>query len=301
MTNRLSPRSGLLWAGVALALMVWHASPDAVSQSAGPGHPAAAALSVGILPGAVPALPPSADGADGAGSTDSAAAPSVRPAKVVPQVGAVFATVDGRPTEHFCTAAVVDSPGRNVLVTAAHCVVAPGRASAEEAAGSGDSLLFVPGYHDGRRPFGTWAVTRVVADPRWWRGGDPDFDVAFLTTRPLNGGKPVEQAVGAEGVAFEPHWHGPVEAVGYPRTGERPVICANRLIGFGLDQAQFPCRGMTGGTSGSPLLAAVGPDGRGTVVGAIGGYQAGGLTADLSYSPGFGQDVEALYRAASLG
>lgn len=296
MTNRLSPRAGLLWAGVVLALMVWHASPDAASQTT--GHPAAAALSGGILPGAVPALPPSTDVA---GSTDSAHAPSVRPTGVVPQVGAVFSTVRGRLTEHFCTAAVVDSPGRDLLVTAAHCVVAPGRASAEEAAGAGDSLVFVPGYHQGLHPFGMWAVTRVTTDPRWWRGGDPDLDVAFLTTRPLHGGRPVEEAVGAEGLAFESHWHGPVEAVGYPRTGERPVVCANRLLGFGLDQAQFPCRGMTGGTSGSPLLAAVGPDGRGTVVGAIGGYQAGGLTADLSYSPGFGPDIAALYRTATLG
>ena len=298
MTNRPSPRAGLLWAGVALALMVWHASPDAASQSKDAGHPAAAALSGGILPRAVPSLPPSTDVA---GSADVANPPGVRPAGVVPQVGAVFSTVDGRPVEHFCTAAVVDSPGRDLLVTAAHCVVAPGRASSAEAAESGKSLVFVPGYHQGLHPFGMWAVTGVVTDPRWWRDGNPDFDVAFLTTRPLTGARRVEEAVGAEGLAFEPKWHGPVEAVGYPRTGERPVVCANRLLGFGSDQGQFPCRGMTGGTSGSPLLAAVGADGRGTVVGAVGGYQEGGATADLSYSPGFGPDIAALYRTATQG
>jgi hypothetical protein len=37
------------------------------------------------------------------------------------------------------------------------------------------------------------------------------------------------------------------------------------------------------------------------VVGAIGGYQAGGFTADLSYSPGFGPDIAALYRTATRG
>ncbi|WP_052433164.1 trypsin-like serine peptidase [Streptacidiphilus carbonis] len=254
----------------------------------------------------MPPLPPSTDVAGTAGGATAGAptrrgVPAVRPAGVVPQVGAVFSTVDGRPEEHFCTAAVVDSPGRNLLVTAAHCAVAPGRGSAEEAAGSGASLVFVPGYHQGRHPFGTWSVTRVVTDPRWWRDGDPDFDVAFLTTRPLVGARPVEEAVGAEGLAFQPQWHGSVEAVGYPSTGDRPVVCASVLLGFGRDQAQFPCRGMTGGTSGSPLLAAVGADGRGTVVGAVGGYQSGGSTADLSYSPGFGPGIAALYRTAVDG
>jgi V8-like Glu-specific endopeptidase len=298
MTNRPSPRAGLLWAGVAVALVLCHASPGAASKETGSGHSAAAAPSGGILPGAVPALPP---GTDIAGSGDGANLPGVRPAGVIPQVGAVFATVDGRPARHFCTAAVVDSPGRDLLVTAAHCVVAPGRASAAEAAEAGRSLLFVPGYHEGRHPFGIWAVTGVATDPHWWRDGNPDFDVAFLTTRPLGGARRLEEAVGAEGLAFEPQWHGPVEAVGYPGTAERPVVCANRLLGFDSGQAQFPCRGMTGGTSGSPLLAAVGADGRGTVVGAIGGYQAGGFTADLSYSPGFGPDIAALYRTATRG
>jgi hypothetical protein len=53
-------------------------------------------------------------------------------------------------------------------------------------------------------------------------------------------------------------------------------------------------------TSGGPLLTGAGPtgSGRGTVVGVIGGYQAGGATPDVSYSAYFGRDIAAVYRTA---
>jgi len=49
--------------------------------------------------------------------------------------------------EHFCTASVIDAPGRNVVLTAAHCV----------ASGDGTpprtGMSFVPGYHGHLAPF----------------------------------------------------------------------------------------------------------------------------------------------------
>jgi hypothetical protein len=38
--------------------------------------------------------------------------------------------------------------------------------------------------------------------------------------------------------------------------------------------------------------------GEGTVIGVIGGYQQGGDSADVSYSPAFGQNVRTLYDTA---
>ncbi len=72
----------------------------------------------------------------------------------IPAVGALFTTTGTGLGKHFCTASVVDSPHRDLALTAAHCVtgMAPAR------------VAFVPGYRDGKAPYGIWAVTRVIMD-----------------------------------------------------------------------------------------------------------------------------------------
>src|SRR5450755_4634946 len=52
-------------------------------------------------------------------------------------------------TDHTCTASVIDSTARNLLVTAAHCI-----------SGTAQGYSFVPGYHGGVEPFGSWTVLR---------------------------------------------------------------------------------------------------------------------------------------------
>jgi len=212
-----------------------------------------------------------------------------------PRVGALFATGDGPLTGDFCTAAVVTSPHRNLLLTAAHCVVAPGSGRARS------DLLFVPGYVSGRAPHGRWAVRKVVVDTRWSRHGDPDYDVAFLITDPIDGQGRVQDAVGAEGLAFDarPDRRTAV-AVGYPWHSGRPVHCRSRLTRRGSRQLEFDCPGLPMGTSGSPLLTGVDASGSGPgrVLGVIGGYQSGGATDDVSYSPYFGRGIESVYRSA---
>ena len=215
-----------------------------------------------------------------------------------PRVGALFSTGDGTLTGNFCAAAVVASPGRDLLVTAAHCVVAPrGKVL--------DHLLFVPGYTSGRAPYGRWSVRKVVVDARWARQGDPDDDVAFLTTAPIGREGRIQDAVGAEAIAFDAQTAQlaavPVVAVGYPWHGGRPLHCRSRLLRRSSSQLQFDCRGLPMGTSGSPLLAGVDATGAGPgrVLGVIGGYQEGGDTDDISYSPYFGRGIEALYRSAA--
>lgn len=215
-----------------------------------------------------------------------------------PRVGALFDSADGSLNGEFCTAAVVDSPGRDLVLTAAHCVVAPGSGKAD------DNLMFVPGYLSGRAPYGRWRVRKAVVDIRWSRHGDPDYDVAFLTTVPLDGASRVQDAVGAEHIRFGPLPSripvAPVASVGYPWHGPRPVHCRNRLRRYSGSQLEFDCPGMPRGTSGSPLLTGVDATGSGpgTAVGVIGGYQTGGATDDISYSPYFGPGIAAVYRTA---
>jgi V8-like Glu-specific endopeptidase len=210
------------------------------------------------------------------------------------RVGAIFGSSAGRPNHHFCSGAVVESPTRDIVVTAAHCVIAPGTGRAR------DGLTFVPGYHDGSRPFGTWSVATVVADGAWAVHGSQNSDVAFLILRPDHSGRRIQDAAGAEALAFNPKAGTPAVAVGYPTRTDRPVYCGSRLRRLGTHQLEFDCPGLPGGTSGGPFLVGTTPDARtrGAVAGVIGGYQEGGDTDDVSYSSYFGPSIAAVYRAA---
>lgn len=205
-------------------------------------------------------------------------------------VGPLFTTTaGGRLGRHFCTASVVDSPARDLLITAAHCVTGNG----------GRHIVFVPGYHNGRAPYGVWQITRVVVDSNWAASADADDDVAFLVAgRP--GGARIQDVTGGDRLSIGQPGGQVVTVVGYPDTAGDPIACRNRTRTFSPAQFEFDCPGYTNGTSGSPLLADLNPaTGHGTVIGVIGGYEQGGDTADVSYAARFGPGVAALFRCAA--
>jgi V8-like Glu-specific endopeptidase len=206
----------------------------------------------------------------------------------VPAVGALFLAGSGGSSTHFCTASVVHSPHRNMVITAAHCL-------ASTAANPGQ-VSFVPGYHDGKAPYGVWITARVIVDSAWATAADPDDDVAFLIVTGSSG--KIEDVTGAEQLGIgQPA--GVVRVIGYPDARSQPVACQNREIVFSARQLRFDCGGFTNGTSGGPFLADVSPaTGNGLVVGVIGGYEQGGYTPAVSYSAAFGANVAALYRSA---
>jgi V8-like Glu-specific endopeptidase len=186
---------------------------------------------------------------------------------------------------HHCTASVVTSPGGDLLVTAAHCVY--------DGRGSRSGLRFAPGYFDGNAPYGIWQVADVFVDDQWAESPDPDDDVAFVSVRPLHG-RTIEELTGAHALGIG---YGPVNRVrvtGYPSDGDRPVSCTGFSRPQSATQMRFECAGITGGTSGGPWIT-----GDGSVIGVIGGYQRGGDTASVSYSPRFGDRVKALYDTAT--
>ncbi|MEV6522778.1 trypsin-like peptidase domain-containing protein [Longispora sp. NPDC051575] len=196
-----------------------------------------------------------------------------------PAVGALF----GAAGERGCTASVVHSPGRNLVLTAAHCV-------------TGDDMFFAPGYHDGQRPSGTWQVVDRILDDRWDSDGDPDYDLAFLLVRDADGDRLVEDVAGAHELATEGPFDQPVRMTGYPAGLDHPISCDGLSQRWEDTQLRIACAGFTDGTSGGPWVTA-----SGAVVGLIGGYEQGGGTADISYSPYFGEGVAALYRRATGG
>jgi V8-like Glu-specific endopeptidase len=209
----------------------------------------------------------------------------------VAAVGALFTETSGKLGSHFCTASVVHSAQGDLAVTAAHCVT-----------GKPGQIVFVPGYANGKEPYGVWPVTRVYTDAAWQSGQDQDDDVAFLRLAEATDGVPVEDITGAEALGGSQRASALVQVIGYPDGTSQPVLCVNWTKVFSPTQLEFDCGGYPNGTSGGPFLADVSAgSGQGTIIGVIGGYEEGGDTPDVSYSSAFGTPVTALYAAAEAG
>ncbi|MFI9254742.1 trypsin-like serine peptidase [Streptomyces sp. NPDC053069] len=203
------------------------------------------------------------------------------------RVGALFGAdrADHLAGGHFCTASVVHSPQRDLIVTAAHCV-----------GGADSDLVFVPGYRDGRAPYGVWKVDRRYLPGGWAKDQDEDSDLAFATVAELDG-KHIEDVVG--GNRFAPGMATGATAVtltGYPDTREAPISCTNKPTPHSTSQQRIDCPAFTVGTSGSPWI-----NGDGQVVGVLGGHDEGGTTDDVSYSVVLRSGAAELYEDAAGG
>ncbi|WP_199829347.1 S1 family peptidase, partial [Streptomyces sp. WM6368] len=257
--------------------------------------------------------------------TPSAPAPAPAPA-VVPRLPALTPGVgqnfDGVPVagrmflvkgggSYFCTASVVSSPGRNLVISAAHCLTGSDT----------QQVAFVPKYTKAKpQPYGMFPVlrdaggrSRIWIDPRYRSQGvdrAATLDVAFAQVGPNARGVPVETVVGGNRlVTGAGYAHAKVTLIGYPSSAARPRLCANRTTKFTSADARIPgsflrinCTGYPGGTSGGPFLNRYNArTGTGDVVGVIGGWKTGGDKSDTSYSSYFGADIRKLYEKAVAG
>jgi V8-like Glu-specific endopeptidase len=203
-------------------------------------------------------------------------------------VGALFTSTGGKLDNHFCTASVVNSPAGDLAITAAHCM-----------ANVSGTIMFVPGYHNGDSPYGTWQVAKVYVDQAWASGQSQNDDVAFLKLTQPGSTVPIEDVTGAETLATGGPVKQFVQVIGYPDGENEPIACENWTSQPMADQLEFDCGGYTDGTSGGPFLIDVSSStGQGTVIGVIGGYQQGGDVPQVSYSIEFESNVATLYQAA---
>ncbi|MFJ7899187.1 FG-GAP-like repeat-containing protein [Streptomyces sp. NPDC096198] len=223
----------------------------------------------------------------------------------IKSVGALYS--GNAPQTHSCTASVVDSPGHDLILTAGHCMNAHG--------------MFVPQY-DGRKsaatqPFGVFPVQEWFRDSHWAadKSVNSDLDFAFARVGTYHG-KKVQDVVGANTVARTPGFTGKVNVIGYPMAAydkaDQAVSCpvgTTALAGF--NQMRIDCAGMWGGVSGGPWFSKVdlSGTGTGTIVGNIGGWNAGGpavpasdpLYNRISYSPVYDDRFFQLYGDAQSG
>ncbi|MGW3360927.1 trypsin-like serine peptidase [Streptomyces bungoensis] len=206
------------------------------------------------------------------------------------RIGAVFEKDDHG--AHFCTASVVQSPGRNMLITAAHCAFDAGSGQPR------NDLVFAPGYRNGDEPTGLWKVSKVVVDDRWAESQDEDLDVAFLLLDQKDG-KNIQDVLGGNALGTDRGFDNKVKVIGYPTSRDTPISCQNRTTKFSDTQLRIQCTHLEDGTSGSPWLTDYDPKSRtGTVIGVLGGHEGGGDKDDVSYAAYFDDDIAKLYRRA---
>ena len=215
---------------------------------------------------------------------------TAHPARQNLRVGALFEhDANGN---HFCTASPVTSPGKDLLITAAHCI------NGGKGGGYRQDIVFIPGYQDGQEPYGVWTPAQLLVAPQWMNSSDPDYDVGFIVLKPSDG-KNIEEVLGANQLGIDPRYENLVRVTGYPASADAPITCTDWTSEQSPTQLRFECSGFPGGTSGSPWVTNFNLRTRtGTIVGVIGGYEEGGSTEAISYSSYLGQEVQQLYQQA---
>ncbi|MFF5446806.1 trypsin-like peptidase domain-containing protein [Streptomyces sp. NPDC012888] len=271
--ERRNVLTGLLCAGAAVAAsaVMTVVVPPTPAGSAEPERPPAAST-----PPPGRAAPPQSQSQGGGGAKRE------QPAGTPAYVGTMFE--NGLDGGHFCTATVVRSPGRNLIVTAGHCL-ADGRPG-----GGGAGALFAPAFSGGSAPFGTWRIEEVFQDPRWSQGGDDAYDLAFARLAPDDRGRNVEDVTGGAELDTSGRTGEQVTVTGYPSDRDVPRTCTATATLPSPTEQRFDCPDFPAGTSGSAWIAR---DGR------IVGVLTGGDTDDRSTSTVLGEYAAALYHRAT--
>jgi V8-like Glu-specific endopeptidase len=282
--------------GLAAAAGVLAAGGAAVAVlTGGPGAGSATSLRLGTPPTAVRSYwnPARIAGATALGHKAQGllGAPAGYPAGMPfhgnPALGALL--LHDRTGDHYCTASVIDSPKRNLLITAAHCI------HGGQNGGYFSQVAFMPGYDAKNLPYGLWTAKLLVVAWGWTHNSDPDLDFGFIAVDPLNGHQ-IADVVGHDTLARDQGFVNRVFVGGYPdvryEPGDHPISCSNTTSRQARYQTRFDCDGYPNGTSGSPWLLHYDPVSRtGQVIGVLGGYQQGGNTPWTSYAAYFDKDV----------
>ncbi|MDQ2810353.1 MAG: trypsin-like serine protease [Actinomycetota bacterium] len=214
---------------------------------------------------------------------------------VARSTGRVFLTLNG--TDYSCSGSAVVSANASVVATAAHCV-------SDGAGRWATHWIFVPGYHDGHRPYGSFPARKYFAAAGWQHGADEDDDIAFVVVSParVHGTvRALTDAVGGQQIAFGRR--DTLQTVfGYPSdppyNGRQLDYCGGLLLPdpYGAADAGLECT-MTEGSSGGPWFSGFDSrTGRGTITGVTAfRYKGNSLTL---FSANLGATAKALYEKA---
>ena len=195
-----------------------------------------------------------------------------------------------------CSGTSVVSPSKSVVITAGHCVY-------DEGIWSNRKWVFVPGYHHGERPFGTFTAHWLGTTPAWHGHENENYDVGAAVVGRNEKGQTLAAAVGADRIATGLSPNQTFDVYGYPV--ERPFnggtlqVCRSATF-EGHDFGSFfepgpldlsiSCDDSAGGSGGAWVI-------EGDVVNGVTTY---GYPSDpfTNFGPYFGQDVANLYARA---
>jgi V8-like Glu-specific endopeptidase len=210
--------------------------------------------------------------------------------------GAIFISEGAGIGYGRCSGTSVISPNESVVITAGHCVYDGG-------IWSNRKWVFVPGYHHGERPFGTFTAHWLGTTPAWHGHENENFDVGAAVVGRNEKGRTLAAAVGADRLKTGLSPDQTFDVYGYPV--EKPFnggtlqVC--REAGFEghdfgslfepgpLDLA-ISCDDSAGGSGGGWVI-------EGNVINGVTTY---GYPADpfTNFGPYFGGDVASLYARA---
>jgi hypothetical protein len=223
--------------------------------------------------------------------------------------GKVFFTIQGgtQPGDYLCSATVVASNAHTLAWTAGHCVN-----DAQFGGGFASNWIFVPGFRNGERPFGTWPARELFTTEGWGSDVNVRQDLGAALLARDEEGRGIEDVLGARGIAFNTSRTRSITGFGYPALanplslpprfdfdGQRLWSCASPITGSdnppgpGPATMQIACD-MPGGSSGGSWV---------TGGGRVNGVTSYGYVSDGNhlYGPYLGEVAKRLYDDASGG
>ncbi|HEY1177965.1 MAG TPA: peptidase [Phytomonospora sp.] len=210
---------------------------------------------------------------------------------VVKTSGRVFFSYQGRTAS--CSGNAVTSANKSTVMTAGHCVKLEGAWHT--------NWVFVPGYNNGNRPYGTWTARQTLSTPQWTASEDINYDIGAAVVNQLNG-QSLTDVVGSQGIAFNQPRGEQVYDFGFPAAspynGETLIYCSGRTINdFLLSSDIGLACNMTGGSSGGPWFRTFNEATGTGVQTSVNSFKYNFLPTYM-FGPYFGTDAQNLYGSA---
>ncbi|HVC06983.1 MAG TPA: hypothetical protein VND98_05295 [Solirubrobacterales bacterium] len=264
--------------------------PDARKRVAGR---AGASSSAAVTPHRIAPRAPARSSARASSASQPVAEPTL-PGNS--QNGAIFISLGGGEVAR-CSGTSINAPNLSLVITAGHCVHDQGQWFDHR-------WVFVPGYHDGERPFGVFPAKWIATTPRWLASSDENFDIGAAVVSRNERGQRLAEAVGGDGIAWGLSPAQTFDVYGYPVgppfNGASQRLCSQTPY-EGHDVASFFWPGplnmavqcnVTGGASGGGWVIS------GDVLDGITTY---GYPSDptTDFGPYFGRALGRLYGEAA--
>jgi V8-like Glu-specific endopeptidase len=176
--------------------------------------------------------------------------------------GRIFLRQGGRPG--YCSGTAIDSPTRQLVLTAGHCVNS-GPVDGTRFNFWSQYMEFVPAFSGGQAPFGAFVAQRgkVFALAPWARRGNPNFDVGAFLVYPNAAAQNVADAVGGGvGIALNTSRKQQFQTFGYPNKSRFLQQCDSPFVGSdrntyrlgGKPTMSIRCRWRPGASGGGWLV-----------------------------------------------